>query len=277
MEADGRIEQRMAFIGAGHMAEAIIRGLFDRGVVSPENIVISDISSERLDALRKQWGVTAAAGNAPAVEQTDIIVLAVKPQNIHAVLADIRPAVTPEHLVVSIAAGITTGMIEKALGGDIRVVRVMPNTPALVGKGASAYCLGSRAAEKDAQTADTLFSSIGVVYRVDEDQMDAVTALSGSGPAYFFFLTEAMLSAAAEMGLPDECARELAAATCEGAGALLRAADVPPEALRRRVTSKGGTTAAAVAVLEEAGVRDAVRKALRAAEARSRELSSGKP
>ena len=189
------------------------------------------------------------------------------------VLKDIGPELVPATLVVSIAAGITTHRIQQQLPAGLRVVRVMPNMPALAGAGVSVYCLGERATEADAKLVESLFQSVGVVVRLDEKHLDAVTALSGSGPAYVFFLAEFMMQAGYEMGLDHATAKTLTLGTIRGAARLLEEMGQEPEELRRRVTSKGGTTAAALEVLETGRVREIFVKAIRAAQKRSRELS----
>jgi pyrroline-5-carboxylate reductase len=203
------------------------------------------------------------------------VVLAVKPQVMAVVLKDIGSELAPATLVVSIAAGITTQCLQQQLPAGLRVVRVMPNMPALAGAGVSVYCLGSWASEEDAQLVAALFQSVGVVVRLDEKHLDAVTALSGSGPAYVFFLAECMLQAGVEMGLDHATAKTLTLGTIRGATRLLEETGQEPEELRRRVTSKGGTTAAALEVLEEGHVKEMFVKAIRAAQKRSRELSKG--
>jgi pyrroline-5-carboxylate reductase len=263
---------RIAFIGAGNMAEALVKGLVSAGVPA-DRITVTDPLETRLDEFRRSFGVQGSSSNVSAVAGADVVVLAVKPQILQGVLEEIRGHVGESALIVSIAAGIRTERIEQTLGGSARVVRVMPNTPALVGEGISAISGGRRATAADLDLAGELLGAVGRVVRVDEKHMDAVTAVSGSGPAYVFYLMEAMLAAARKLELDAGVARRLVYQTVAGAAKLAAGSDVGPEALRERVTSKGGTTAAAIAVLEERGVRAALEAAVAAAHRRSRELS----
>ncbi len=263
----------IAFIGAGNMAEALVKGLVSGGR-NPSTITVTDTRPERLDFFRKEFGVNGSASNADAARGAGVIVLAVKPQVMAEVLPELKPAAVAA-LVVSIAAGIRADRIESALGGAVRVIRVMPNTPALVGAGVSAICRGRHATESDLEEAEQLLASVGSVVRVDEGQMDAVTAVSGSGPAYVFYVMENMLVAAAKAGLSDEVAKKLVYETVSGAAKLALSSDVGPSELRARVTSKGGTTAAAIGVLDTWKVNAAIVEAVTAARNRSHELSKG--
>jgi pyrroline-5-carboxylate reductase len=266
--------RHLAFIGAGNMAEALVKGIAGSGFCPPSAITVTDTRAERLDYFRSAFAVNATHDNLAAAKAADVIVLSVKPQVMSAVLAELKDA-NHKALYVSIAAGTTAATIERGLGGQSRVVRVMPNTPALVGAGASAVCAGSHATDDDVEVTCTLMSSVGLVVRVKEAEMDAVTALSGSGPAYVFHLMEAMLEAAKRMGLEAEAARTLAYATVAGAAKLAQESPDSPGTLRERVTSKGGTTAAALGVMGERGVFDATVDAILAACRRSQELSRG--
>jgi len=266
------MESKVVFIGAGNMAEAIVSGMVAAEFCEPEKIVLTDIRPERLADLEKEYGVRTSTEN-DAVKNAEIVVLAVKPQILDEVLKKMAPVFRKETLVISIAAGIPSSKIETALGDGVRVVRVMPNTPALIGQGASALAAGSLADEADLDVADSILGCVGLTVRVDEDQIDAVTALSGSGPAYVFYLLEAMLSAAEEMGLEKETARILALQTVEGAARLMKDSGEEAAALRAKVTSKGGTTEAAIKSLDASGVKEGVVKALKVAQARSVELS----
>jgi pyrroline-5-carboxylate reductase len=263
----------ITFIGAGNMADALIRGLLARGVRRPGEVLATDVSPERREAMAARHGIRTSADNAAACEGADWVVLAVKPQVLPDVLKALAGRLSPAARVLSIAAGIRTAKIEDALGGAPRVVRAMPNTPALVGRGASALCAGRHARPADLDEAERLLSAVGLVVRVGEDDMDAVTALSGSGPAYVFVLVEAMLAAAARMGLEPATARALTRATVAGAAELLAPDDADPSELRRRVTSKGGTTEAALRVLDDRHVLESIVQAIRRAQERSRELA----
>lgn len=263
---------KIAFIGAGNMAEALIRGMRP---TSAGLILATDVRTERLEQLRAAYGIETGSDNATAAAKSDVVVLAVKPQQMSEVLATIRASISDRQLILSIAAGVTTARIERELGGTPRVVRAMPNTPALVGAGATAVCSGRFATEEDLAMAEEILRAVGLVVRVEEKDMDAVTALSGSGPAYIFYMTEAMIAAGVELGLSRETASRLAAQTAFGAGKLLMESGEPPSELRRKVTSPGGTTEAALKVMQQRGFTENVVEAIRAAARRSRELSGG--
>ncbi|TAN37402.1 MAG: pyrroline-5-carboxylate reductase [Verrucomicrobia bacterium] len=263
----------LVFLGAGNMAEALVSGLLACNRWPRERLMVADIATERCDHFARKYGVHAMADNAAAVVGADVVVLAVKPQVLPEVLAGVRAKFPPHALVVSIAAGVTTTKIENALGGAVRVVRSMPNTPALVGCGIAALCPGLHATPRDLERAEDLLSATGEVVRVEETQMDAVTAISGSGPAYVFYLMEAMLEAARQLGLSTVVARKLVYTTVKGSAELILKHDLPPEELRRRVTSQGGTTAAAIEVKDRRQVKQAVIEAVLAAHRRAGELS----
>jgi pyrroline-5-carboxylate reductase len=265
--------KRVVFLGAGNMAEALVKGIVGRGAVLPSQVTVTDVRPERLDAFADAFGVRGLKDNREAAAEADILILAVKPQDLAGVLEGIRGAVPRTCLVISMAAGKTTSWIGGLLGDRKRVVRVMPNTPALVGAGASALCAGAAAGEKDLAVAELLFATVGCVVRVEEADMDAVTAVSGSGPAYVFFLIEAALEAASRLGLEAGVARRLIVSTVEGAARLIDATGETAQVLRERVTSKGGTTAAAFEVLRKDGAFEIWVQAILAAHARSRELS----
>lgn len=263
----------IAFLGAGNMAEALVRGLLTSQTLPASRILVTDVRLERLDFFAKSFGVTALSGNAAAVQRADTVVLAVKPQQAGTVFADLKAQFGPAKLLISIAAGVTTTRIEQALGGTPRVVRVMPNTPALVGVGAAGYCAGRFATESDLATTATILGAVGIVVRVDESMMDAVTAVSGSGPAYIFLVAEAMIRAGIEVGLSEEVARKLTVQTIFGAGALMGASGELPAELRRKVTSPGGTTEAALKVMADRQLVEIFVAAVAAAERRGQELS----
>ena len=266
------MESKVVFIGAGNMAEAIVSGMVAGGFCAPEKIIMTDIRPERLADLEREYGVSTSTDNS-VVKNAEIVVLAVKPQVMAEVLKGIMTVLRKETLIISIAAGIPTAKIEAALGGKRRVVRVMPNTPALVGQGASAIAAGANADEADLAVTETILGCVGLTVRVKEEELDAVTALSGSGPAYVFYLLEGMLAAADKMGLDKETARRLALKTVEGAARLMEDTGEAADVLRTKVSSKGGTTEAAIRSMDEAGVKDAVIQALLAAQRRSIELS----
>lgn len=266
------MESKVVFVGAGNMAEAIVSGMVAGGFCAPEKIVMTDIRPDRLVDLEQEYGVRTSQRN-DGVQNAEIVVLAVKPQVMTDVLEEMAAHLNPETLVISIAAGIPSAKIEKMLGGKPRVVRVMPNTPALVGQGASAIAAGTHADEADLDVTEAILNCVGLTVRVDEKQMDVVTALSGSGPAYVFYLLEGMLTAAEEMGLEPATARRLALKTVEGAARLMTDTGEDAAALRTKVTSKGGTTEAAIHALNDANMKGAIIKAVKAAKARSQELS----
>jgi pyrroline-5-carboxylate reductase len=265
------LTQRIAFIGAGNMAMALIEGLIAAKTVAASDIVASDPRAD-LQQLAKKHGFTAAASNLEAVRAADVVVLCTKPQLFPTVLPELAPALSHSPLVISIAAGVPLSAIEAHLGGGTRVVRAMPNTPAMVAVGATAIAPGARATEADLQIAEAMFSAVGIVKRVEERFMNAVTALSGSGPAYVYLLAEAMTEAGIAAGLPEDVAAALAVQTVSGAGKLLGASTEPAATLRRNVTSPGGTTQAAIEIFEAGGLHELVTRAVLAATRRGEEL-----
>lgn len=268
------MESKVVFVGAGNMAEAIVSGMVAAEFCEPEKIIMTDVRPERLKDLEAEYGVSVSTDNG-VIQNAEIVVLSVKPQVMDAVLREIAPFLREETLVVSIAAGISCAKIEASLKGERRVVRVMPNTPALVGQGAAALAAGAHADEADLEVAEAILQCVGLTVRVEENELDAVTALSGSGPAYVFYLIEAMLAAAEQMGLSPNVSRTLAVQTVEGVARLMRDSGESATVLRERVTSKGGTTEAAIRSLDASGVKAAIVKALHAAKTRSEELSNG--
>jgi pyrroline-5-carboxylate reductase len=263
----------LAFIGAGNMSEALIRGLLAAKAVSPRQLIATDVRAERREFFEKTFGVLVTADNGEAARAADIVVLAVKPQQMSEVLAGLRQHLTNSKLVVSIAAGVTTSRIERDLGSGMRVVRVMPNTPALIGAGAAALAKGQSATDDDLATAETILGAVGITARIEEKLLDAVTALSGSGPAYIFYITEAMIKAGVEAGLPEDMAKKLALQTVLGAARLMSEGGDPPDVLRKNVTSPGGTTEAALKLMTDKKLVDIFVEAIKAAARRSQELS----
>ncbi len=268
------MKHELAVIGAGNMAEAIVRGVLVKGLISADQIIAADVSSQRRELFTTELHVEAVAENSAAAREAAIVLLSVKPQNMADALAALAPVLTERTLIVSIAAGISSTFIEKHLGGSTkwRVVRTMPNTPMLVGEGMAAIAAGAHATREDLATARRLFSAAADVIEIDEDKMDAVTAVSGSGPAYFFFLVEQMIEAAKQLGLSPEHATQLATKTAIGSAKLLATANESAESLRRKVTSPGGTTQAAVTHLEKNGWPGITVEAIKAAQKRGREL-----
>ncbi len=266
---------RIAFIGGGNMARSLIGGLRRTGFPASA-IGVAEPNAELRAALAAEHGVDAQADNAAAAAGAGTVLLAVKPQVMHKVCTGLAATVRCERpLVISIAAGIRLDQIERWLGGDVAVVRAMPNTPALIGAGASGLCANPRVEAAQRDTAVRILGAAGsTVWIDDEATMDVVTALSGSGPAYFFLLVEALEEAAVELGLPRATARALATQTCLGAGRMLVEDGEPPARLRERVTSPGGTTQAALEQFTADGFRQSVARAVTAAARRGRELSA---
>ncbi len=263
----------VAIIGAGVMGETLLSGLVRSGR-RVDDLLVGEKRAERGAELEERYGVTVVT-NTEAAQRADTLVLVVKPQDMGAVLDELAPVVRPGQLVVSLAAGITTGFIESRLPDGVAVVRVMPNTPALVDEGMAAISRGSHCDEAHLVEAESLMSATGKVLRVPERQQDAVTAISGSGPGYIFFVVEAMIEAGVHLGLPRSTAAELVVQTVVGSATLLRDTGEHPVVLRERVTSPGGTTAAALRQLEEHKVRAAFLVAIEAARDRSRALAEG--
>jgi pyrroline-5-carboxylate reductase len=263
----------VAVLGAGVMGETLASGLLRAGR-SPSDLLLTDRRPERGVELRERYGIDVV-GNAEAAAKADTLLLVVKPQDMGELLDEIAPHLTSGTLVVSLAAGITTAFLEARLPQGTAVVRVMPNTPALVDEGMAAISRGAHCDEDHLREAEELLSSVGKVVRVPEKQQDAVTAVSGSGPAYLFFVVESMIEAGVHLGLPRTTASELVVQTVVGSAKLLRETGEHPTVLREQVTSPGGTTAAAVRKLEDHKVRAAFLTALEAARDRSRELSEG--
>jgi pyrroline-5-carboxylate reductase len=265
---------RIAFIGGGHMSSALVGGLLARGA-APQHIIVADPVPAQRERLQFDFGVRVTADNAEAVRDADLVVLAVKPQQ----MAEAAQGVAAElaarpRTVVSVAAGIRLANLRHWLGDGVPLVRTMPNRPALIGAGITAACAGPDVGPGERAAVESVLSAAGaLVWLEDESQMDAVTALSGSGPAYFFLLIEALEDAGVALGLPRGTARQLAVHTALGAGRMAAESADPPATLREQVTSKGGTTAAALAVLEGAGLRATFGAALTAAARRSAELA----
>jgi pyrroline-5-carboxylate reductase len=264
----------LGIIGAGNMAEAIVRGVIRAGLFTPGQIIAADVSPQRRELFERELKVHAVEENAHAARQAKVLLLSVKPQQMQAALAGIGAAADARTLVISIAAGIGSAYIEQHLGAGKkwRVIRAMPNTPMLVGEGMVGIARGAHATAEDVIVARRIFESAAAVLEVGEDKIDAVTALSGSGPAYFFYLVENMMKAGIEMGLTPEQSHQLATRTALGAAKLLTTSADSPEELRRKVTSPGGTTHAAITHLDGQNVARAIVDAVLAAERRGNEL-----
>ena len=265
-------DKRLVIIGGGNMGEAILKGLIAAQLIKPQQITVTDIIEARLGYLRDTYTVQALTDNVKAVAPADLIILAVKPQDITQTIQGIAPVVDDPKVVISIAAGVPTAKIESAFGKPVRVVRVMPNTPALVLAGAAGLCVGSHATPVDLEVARVLFDALGRTVVVAEYLMDAVTGLSGSGPAYIFVLIEALADGGVKMGLTREAALTLAAQTVYGSAKLILETGLHPGELKDRVTSPAGTTIAGLHALEDRAFRGAVIDAVERATLRSREL-----
>nr|BEK66566.1 pyrroline-5-carboxylate reductase [Kitasatospora purpeofusca] len=265
--------QKIAFLGTGKIGEALLSGLLRAGK-DPADVLVTARRPERAAELAVRYGV-GAVGNAEAAKLADTLILAVKPQDMGTLLDELAPHIDPDRLVISAAAGIPTAWFEARLAPGTPVVRVMPNTPVLVDEGMSVISGGSHAAEAHLERAEEIFRSVGKALRLPESQQDAATALSGSGPAYFYFLVEAMTDAGILLGLPRQVAHDLIVQSAIGASVMLRDSGEHPVKLREAVTSPAGTTISAIRELENHGVRAALLSALEAARDRSRELASG--
>jgi pyrroline-5-carboxylate reductase len=263
---------KIGFLGAGKMASALAKGFVASKIVSPKQIIASDVMEPARKAFEKDVGATVADSNAEVLQFATVLVLAVKPGQVAAVLNEIKPAFTAKHLIVSIAAGVTLAKLESALPLRARVIRVMPNTPALVGAGASGYALGSHATPEDGELAQQLLSAVGVAFLVKESLLDAVTGLSGSGPAYAFQIIEALSDGGVAAGLPRDVATQLAAQTLLGSAKMVLETGQHPGALKDMVTSPGGTTIDGLHEMEKGRVRAALMNAVRAATNKSKEL-----
>lgn len=262
----------IGFIGAGNMAEAIARGLLRSAMVQPSDIRASDPNAERQRLFNDELGIACAGDCAVTAAASDIVVLAVKPYVMGEALAEIKPHAKGGALFISIAAGISCKFIEAALGGTARVIRVMPNTPMLAGRGMSALARGTHATDQDMSDAERIFAAAGRTVRVEETMMDAVTAVSGSGPAYVFYLAEALAAAGAKAGLDAGQASLLARETIIGAAMLLEQSKDAPAELRRKVTTPGGTTQAAIETMQAKGFEQMMIDAIVAAAKRSKEM-----
>ncbi len=262
------------FIGAGKMATALVQGMLRARVARDDTIVASDPVEAARTSLQAESGIAVFESNLDVVKQSEVVVLAVKPQSMSHVLEELRRAITPEHLVISIAAGITIESIVSGLGQHTRVVRVMPNTPALIGEGISAFALGKGARPEDAALVEDLLGAVGQSVKVTESMLDAVTGLSGSGPAFVYLMIEALSDGGVRAGLPRETASLLAAQTVLGAARMVLETGEHPAALKDQVASPGGTTIAGLHELEKGGVRAALIDAVVAATRRSAELAA---
>ena len=266
---------KIGFLGAGKMASALAKGFIHAGLAPAEALIASDPFEAACAAMAKEAGIKTTAFNPDVLKAAHVIILAVKPDQVASVLAEARPHFTEKHLLVSIAAGVTIARLEAALPDGSRVIRVMPNTPALIGASASAFATGRFATRNDAELAQKLFSSVGVAYQVKESLLDAVTGLSGSGPAYAFLIIEALSDGGVAAGLPRDIATKLAAQTLLGSARMVLETGQHPGVLKDAVTSPGGTTIEGLHELEKGGLRAALINAVRAATDKSKKLGQG--
>ena len=269
--------RRIAVLGTGKIGEALISGLLSSGWRTSEDIVASCRREVRIAELTERYGITATLSNEEAASGAALVVLAVKPQDIEVLLGEIGPVISEEQTVLSVAAAIPTATIERHLATGVPVCRAMPNTPSMVHEGIAGLCAGAHADDAHVTLAEEALAHLGAVVRVHEGAMDAVTAVSGSGPAYFALLAEAMIEAGILLGLSREISTQLVVQTMLGTAKQLRDEHMHPVELREMVTSPGGTTIAAIRELEIAGVRAAFLNAIQAAMNRSRELAAGEP
>jgi pyrroline-5-carboxylate reductase len=262
----------LLFLGGGQMAEAIIRGVLDAGLVGAQQVMATDVRPERCEYLERQVGIRTEASNRAAVPFGQIIFLTVKPQDLPTLLGEVGPLLGPEQLVVSIAAGVPLARIESAFAGATPVIRVMPNTPALVRAGMAVLALGAHAGRRDEELVLRIFNAVGKAVTLPERALDAVTALSGSGPAFISVVVEALIDGGVRVGLPRDVATTLAVQTTLGTAAMLAQTGEHPARMKDMVTSPGGTAIAGVHALERGGLRLALIDAIVAATERSREL-----
>jgi pyrroline-5-carboxylate reductase len=267
--------KRIGFLGSGNMGEALVKGLVEARVVAADAISVSDTRDDRLADMDRRYGVRIVKSNVDLVRESDVVVLAVKPQIMATVLSEVASSLSRRHLVISVAAGMSTATLHKLVGKDIRLIRVMPNTPALVREGATAIAKASGLEPGDLETAQEIFGAVGKVVVLDEVLMDAVTGLSGSGPAYVALVIESLADGGVKMGLVRTTAMTLATQTVLGAAKLLLETGTHPGQLKDMVSSPGGTSITGVAALEEGGIRTTFIKAVERATLRSRELGRG--
>jgi pyrroline-5-carboxylate reductase len=272
MAVDGR---RIAILGGGKIGESLLAGLLSSGWRKPEEIVVTGRRQERIDELAERYGVETTLSNSDAVSGAAFVVIAVKPQDFEVLLGEVGGLLSSEQTVLSVAAAMPTAKIEKHLSDGVPVLRAMPNTPATVHEGVAGLCAGAHAGSEHLAMAEEVLTHVGRVVQVPEPYMDAVTAVSGSGPAYFALLAEAMIEAGILLGLSREVSTELVIQTMFGTAKLLRDEEMHPVELREMVTSPGGTTIRAIRELERAGVRAAFLNAIQAAMERSQELAEG--
>jgi pyrroline-5-carboxylate reductase len=265
---------KVALLGAGKMGGILLQAFLKNNLFHPENIHATVQHSERAQSLSQQWGISVGTDNLAAVRQSDLILLGVKPQTVPEVVAQIRPALTPKKTIISFAASVKTSAIEKAAGIDLAVIRAMPNTPSLLGCGATALCRGKYVSSEQLALAERVFSSVGRTVTVDEKHMDAVTALSASGPAYIYIILESLAEGGVKVGLPRDIATLLAAQTALGAATMVLETGSHPALLKDAVTTPAGCTIDGILELEDGGLRVTLIKAVMRAAQRAKELAS---
>lgn len=271
---EGKERIKLGFIGVGNMGAAVVKGVLGKKLLPPSDVFVTDIDTTRIASLKEQFGVGVAEDIDELLKTVDVLLYAAKPQNVPQIFPQISAAISPPKWIISIAAGVKISTLEAYLPDDIPVVRVMPNIAASVGEGAAAICGGKYARDKHLQQTENIFNAVGKAIIIEEKLMDAVTGLSGSGPAFIFLIIEALADAGVQAGLSREHAHILALQTVLGAGKMASATDTHPAVLKNRVTSPGGTTAAGLYELERNGLRCAIADAVMAAMKRSVELNN---
>ena len=266
------LKEKIGFIGGGKMGEALINGILRAGLSSSDKIMVSDVDKKRLQILEKEAGIKTTQENRKITSGSDIIILAIKPNMMGSVLDELKSEITSKHLVISIAAGVPLSFMESSLNEGCRVVRVMPNTPCLVGETAAGYALGGNATQADGKLVGQLLDAVGRSFLLDEKHLDAVTGLSGSGPAFIYVVIEALADGGVKMGLPRDVATTLAAQTAFGAAKMVLESGTHIGRLRDAVTSPGGTTIEGLHALEKGGIRNALINAVEVATKKSKRL-----
>ncbi len=266
------LKERLGFIGGGKMGEALVKGILRAKLVSADKIIVSDVDKKRCQILEKETGIKTTQENKKVTSGSDIIILAIKPNVMGDILEELKSDITPEHLVVSIAAGIPLSFIESFLNKGCRAIRVMPNTPCLVGETAAGYALGKNATQNDGELVGHLLNAVGKSFLLEEKHLDAVTGLSGSGPAFIYMVIEALADGGVKMGLPRNVSTTLAAQTAFGAAKMVLEAGMHIGELKDFVTSPGGTTIEGLHALEKGGIRNALINAVEVATKKSKRL-----
>ncbi len=267
--------KKIGIIGCGNMGEAILSGVLSNKVVSAKDMLVSDVDSPKLDRIKNTYNIEATFNNSIVAKSSDVIIVAVKPQDIESTLLGIAECLNNKKLLISIAAGVKIKRISSIVGNDVPIARVMPNMPALIKEGFSALSFSENTSKNLSKTAKDIFKSIGDVVEVKEKDLDAITAISGSGPAYFFYIVETLIDAGKGLGLKHDTAKKAALKTALGSVKLLAISGADPKVLRKKVTSKGGTTEAAFRVFKKEGLGRVITSGIRAAQKRSKELSGG--